>query len=652
MEYEKFYELLLRNGFISEIWGYILDMLNNELKDNKNKEDFLKLSTIYFSLIDDGNIAMSLDKDRLEKKWSSKLEGIHQLLSEKEDPDEKEKVEQEYQSIKEESLKVIKDKLSDIQESNYPEVIGSKRIFDIEDNWLYIKKYNQSRKSIKERIIKLFEDRGDSISDESLDFLDHTINPKDNKKHFELSDGQKKIVKEGLNKNLLVTGGPGTGKTTSVLFTLVNLLLKRPDTFKKIYMVAPSGKASSRIKESVQEGIQLFEESYKDSHKEVFELLDKVQESTIHRLLSVTSSGAFRHNAHDHLPEDAIYVIDEASMIDICLFGSLLEAIPDNAKVFILGDKNQLPSVESGAVFAELLKMKELKNNKVELDESIRFSKDTYIYRLATEINENKTIAYEEGAWENYDKFEVKPTDSSKCPIYFYRYDDNERCRTIIDKLVDTWGEKYYSKLKEAATDLDPNDEDALKSLFKLTKDAKILSAENEGWRGVKYINLRAKRKYINRKGIEDGPGQLMMINTNNPLLQLYNGDSGILVTFIGDSTIYFMTDKRKDDVKIEGKIDNGAIFVKGGFTFYPLTAIKKDEIDLAFAITIHKSQGSDYNNILVILPNKAGHPLLNRQIVYTAITRTKGNTYILSSKERLDEAKEHFIERDTNIAD
>ena len=98
-------------------------------------------------------------------------------------------------------------------------------------------------------------------------------------------------------------------------------------------------------------------------------------------------------------------------------------------------------------------------------------------------------------------------------------------------------------------------------------------------------------------------------------------------------------------DEKLKDKI-----FKIKDFTFYPLRLIAGKEIDLAYAITIHKSQGSDYKNILVILPNVKGHPLLNRQIIYTAITRTKGNTYILSNNDRLIEAKSRLIKRDTNV--
>ena len=140
-----------------------------------------------------------------------------------------------------------------------------------------------------------------------------------------------------------------------------------------------------------------------------------------------------------------------------------------------------------------------------------------------------------------------------------------------------------------------------------------------------------------------------MMVNKNNKSLDLYNGDSGILVTFEDDTTLYFMVRKSTNLVKTEGK-ESDKIFKLGDYTFYPLRLITYDEIDLAYAITIHKSQGSDYKNILVILPTAKGHPLLNRQIIYTAITRTKGNTYILSNQERLNESKDFVIVRDTNI--
>lgn len=99
-----------------------------------------------------------------------------------------------------------------------------------------------------------------------------------------------------------------------------------------------------------------------------------------------------------------------------------------------------------------------------------------------------------------------------------------------------------------------------------------------------------------------------MMINKNNKMLDLYNVDSGILVTFKNDSTLYFMVKKATNLVKKEGKLQD-KIFKINDFIFYPLRLITRSEIDISYAITIHKSQGSDYKNILVILPITKGHP-------------------------------------------
>ena len=146
-----------------------------------------------------------------------------------------------------------------------------------------------------------------------------------------------------------------------------------------------------------------------------------------------------------------------------------------------------------------------------------------------------------------------------------------------------------------------------------------------------------------------------MMINTNNKSLDLYNGDSGILITLENNKNLFFMVKKKTklliDDLKDDSDlslIDD--IFKIGDYVFYPFRFIAVKEIDLAYAITIHKSQGSDYNNLFVILPPQEGHPLLNRQIVYTAITRTKGYTYILSNLRAMNAAKDTVLIRDTNL--
>ena len=143
--------------------------------------------------------------------------------------------------------------------------------------------------------------------------------------------------------------------------------------------------------------------------------------------------------------------------------------------------------------------------------------------------------------------------------------------------------------------------------------------------------------------------GEILMIIKNNRSLDLYNGDSGILVSFENDKSLYFMIKKKTKLLSKDGKRDD-EIFKLGDFVFYPIRMISVAEVNLAYAITIHKSQGSDFNNVLITLPTAIGHPLQNRQILYTAITRTKGFTYILSNKESLEYSSKNVLLRDTNI--
>ena len=641
INYLDFYKILLNMKVINPIWEYILKVIEKQIKDNKDKDYYLVLFTIYFALIDEGNITMSLNSKTLLDKWNHRLTSAKVLLQENGSY-----IEEEFEYVFNTSIHCINNYLVDINEDNLSNVIGNNKMFEIDNNYLYVKKYNVARKGIINSINRLFDNSNASLS--NFDYKEYVDDS------FRLSEGQEKAIVEGINKNLIITGGPGTGKTTSILFLLINLLMNATKDYE-IYLIAPSGKASSRMKESIINGLVHLKEDFKEKHQEIIDIINNLEESTIHRLLAVDNeTNGFYYNKKHQFNDNSIFIIDESSMIDVCLFNSLLEAIPTGAKVYVMGDKNQLPSVECGAVFGELLLKKELKDNIIELDESIRFKKGTKIYELAYRINNGLDLPVDEQSWQDFETFEIKANDDSK-PIYYYLnskegFKDSE----IIGSVVLKWGKEYYSSLQIKASNVDHSDLSYLNQLFDYSEVSKILCAENLGPRGVKQINKLISKVFIDNEVITSMtgyyPGMLMMINKNNKQLDLYNGDSGILVSFKDDPTIYFMVKKASTLVKQEGKLED-QIFKLGAFTFYPLRLITRNEIDLSYAITIHKSQGSDYKNILVILPNKKGHPLLNRQIIYTAITRTKGNTYILANQERLEEAKDFIIKRDTNIA-
>ena len=643
MDYKEYYNLLLENKMITPIWKYVLELIEEEIKDNENKDYYLVIFAIYFSLINDGNITISLNKDVLTKKWESKLDATAILLEESGSYNE-----ESFNKIKDISFNCISNYLQDINTNNLPSLINDNKFFEIEDNYLYVRKYGSARRGVIASMDRLFSTRSNITS--TFKYQDAVASD------FTLSDGQEKAVIEGINKSLVITGGPGTGKTTSILFLLIGLLLNDTDNMR-IYLIAPSGKAAGRMKESIINGLNILTDSFKQDHKDIISKIQNLDKSTIHSLLEIDyETNGFKYNKNRRFPENSIFVIDEASMIDVCLFNALLQAIPTSAKVYIMGDKNQLPSVECGAVFGDLLTKKSIQDNVVELDESKRFKKGTKIFNLAKAVNEGDVLPINDEDWKEYDSFEVliKDDDRKENPIYYYKnHKENVKDKDIVEHVVNKWGNEFFESLQDKATDLDFNDVAHLKEVFEYSEISKILCAENEGPRGIKTINNYVKKHFIDKSKYHSAngyyPGMIMMVNKNNKSLDLDNGDSGLLVTFKDDSTIYFMTKKSSNIAKNQGK-EVDRIFKLGEFTFYPVRMITQEEIDMAYAITIHKSQGSDYPNILVILPTKKGHPLLNRQIVYTAITRTKGTTYILSNIDRLNESKDNLIVRDTNV--
>lgn len=664
MTYKKYIEALKEVRIISPIWELELDFVSNELGDLANKDEILSLFAIYFSLICDGNLYMSLEETKLKEKWEKKLDETLVRLQEKDDS-----YVTVIESIKKESLGLYKS-LASINETNLNKIVGKDKLFIIEGKKLFLRKYYNSRNNIVDKIKKLYVNFDKKTFDVSV--YDKYMGS------FKLKERQADIVRKGVYNNLLVTGGPGTGKTTSVIYLLIALLEEAQKNNEKynIYITATSGKAASRMKESIKSSLERNLGQLKIDNPNIYKILESLEGVTIHRLLGY--NGEFRYNKHNQFSKNSIFVIDEASMIDATIFSALLDAIPEGARVFILGDKDQLPSVECGAVFADLLKCATLSDFIVRLNETNRFDENSKVYKLSQEINEDGT-SLDNRDFIKYDSADFNSVLDGNDDIRYYDDEHGKNDKEIISKILTDWAKKYlkdvvisskkedskqsdekeeikYTGLVNICSDVDYNDDVRLKLIFDQVEYSKILCAENDSERGVKKIN-RAIDKYLYKK--DDTSvcgyhiGEILMINRNDYQLDLYNGDMGIVVQFKDDPMLYFMVSKDSSlplpNVKKDNKIFT-KITTKTKYVFYPIHMISKEEIDLAFAITVHKSQGSDYRNILVVLPSKSGHPLLNRQIVYTAITRTKGNTFIYSNMDNLKISKERVLTRDTDI--
>ena len=699
---------------ISPLWEKVLDMLKS-LEPNIS-EDVLSIFCIYFSLLDDGNICIPLNSQRLYEKWMKKWKGLF-LAENEENYEQQRQGEPDFKKIIQTVCEPDNTGVMKISAESLPNLIEDVSIYSGTDvqagtnaqgtaeynsspkydkpfvidsvndcRWLFASKYHKAKRSIENRINAIMKANntataeeaektkntlGNEGYDEKTKIREYFKKLTDDNSHTPmiLKDEQLDTIVRGLGENLIITGGPGTGKTTVVCYLLWELMLRNPAYLDyHVYLAAPSGKAADRMKESISGTLSKLQIK-DDIEKKIFNKLNSAQSSTIHRLLSYNpAENSFSYNAQNRFEDNSIFVIDEASMIDITLFSSLIEAIPDTAAVYILGDKDQLPSVQAGAVLGELLAKK--LDSVAELKESSRFNDNSDVGRLKNAIQQNKpldrNLAFFESweSWKQKNTFEIpdnacKNSSSKEFPVKTFVLKDSNSNYGIskekqIEEIITKWSEVFYDDLMDTIPQ-DLSDQKALNTLWNKIISARILCAERRGIRGTERINENICKHIIKRNRItslENGEfftGQLLILTKNQTMFSLYNGDSGIVIEHKGLKYLMVKKDIKEDTEQDFGKFAGG-IFRNGSYMFYPLYLLPKESIETAYAITIHKSQGSGYNAILIFLPEQSGHPLLNRQIAYTAITRTEGSTYIVADYDTLEKARSTVIERDTLI--
>ena len=417
----------------------------------------------------------------------------------------------------------------------------------------------------------------------------------------------------------VISGGPGTGKTTTVTKLLALLLKVQPDLLIK--MVAPTGKAAARLTESISNALTEL-----DLDPELKEKIPS-EASTIHRLLGVkANSNHFRHNQNKKLHLDLL-LVDEASMVDLSLMAKLLMALPDHARLILLGDKDQLASVEAGAVlgdicafiesgyskekaqlladltgFSSLLKGRHtasaMADNLCLLRKSYRFDQDSGIGYLAKAVNSGRASSRQ-----------ILKLCSDYNDLSYFA--NNELGFSELDKLILSG---YTPYLKSLTVITEKNRDDA-KQLLKIFNQFKILCATRLGEWGVAGINKRCeniliKAGLINKQVMlqENGynswyPGRPVMITQNNYHLGLYNGDIGICLL------------NEENQLRVYFQMADG--------TVADFQSSRLPSFETVFAMTVHKSQGSEFAHTVLALPEN--HlPVVTRELIYTGITRAK----------------------------
>ena len=619
---EKLMNALVECGAISLLQKRLLDAIPEFCPDADSH--LIDLLSLLLCRQSRGDTRIPLDLDKLETRLLSTLESftIPCNLAYKES---------------------IRNAVAKMNDGGYEGIIGTgdseksffKKPFTLKDNYLYPSKYFYSKLVVEKRVRELFVARPFDKSNVTKYIESVAAFTKDSAGNpVHLEEAQAEAILRGVYENLIITGGPGTGKTTVIFFLLRELYCSHPELLEHpLYLAAPSGKAADRMKESIVNSMNLVCSEEFENNFAVYDKIAKAETYTIHRLLGyLPNENKFFHNEDNPFPENAVFVIDESSMVDITLFGAFLKAVPLSAKLFLLGDADQLPPVDAGAVLGDLLGAKV--DSTVKLTISRRFNKNSEIGQLASLKNVENRFAFKPvSSWA--------ASETSQNAVQLLAISP-EISRTEIDSLLKKWFEQYMLDFATLASQIDPKKEcssqdtesQLRQKVWNICTYSKILSAERQGIIGTDSINQYIGH-FVEKQTFEKYRGKkvckMLMLVKNQKTFRLYNGDMCVLCyDKFGESYVMF---KKGND-----------------FVFYPTYLFPKDVFEPAYASTIHKAQGSEYDHVLMFLPTRLGHPLLNRQILYTGITRAKQSVTIVATPETFKAACETVIERDTGI--
>ena len=456
---------------------------------------------------------------------------------------------------------------------------------------------------------------------------------------FELNEKQIEAVKKvAQNRFVVVTGGPGTGKTT-VVCAMLRALMARGVDMDEIALAAPTGRAAQRMGEALRDQCMKAKDLDKDMRKKI----ESLDGSTIHSLLGGFPPN-WKYTDENTLPLKLV-VVDESSMVDLHLMKALIAALPTDCRLVLLGDKDQLPSVDTGAVLGDIVGMREAPF-VVSLTESKRFTKE--FAECANAVNDGDMekftkvapeVSANDGAW--LASFDGETTVNRCFRCVLPEKANPSACHARLVEWASHYGLLGGGRLVELASDPKLKDDAALtngefsekaKTLFAALYQSRILTVVRNGPFGVHGVNeLLVKARFDGRLPFNPlvKAGVPVIITRNTPTRRLWNGDVGVTVEGVSGMVVMF---PRGDKV-----------------VSCPVGLLPEHE--LAYAMTVHKSQGSEFENVMVVLPDDKDHPLLNRQIVYTGITRAKKRAVIVGTEGALSTALSRKIERDTGIA-
>ena len=449
----------------------------------------------------------------------------------------------------------------------------------------------------------------------------------------------------------IVTGGPGTGKTTTVVRLLA--LLQAPaveqGTALRIRLAAPTGKAAARLTESISQQVRSLQVPEAVREKIPTEV------TTVHRLLgSRPGTRHFRHHAGNLLPLDVL-VVDEASMIDLEMMANLLDALPPHARLVLLGDKDQLASVEAGAVLGDLCRDAEAgwyspgtrqwlesvsgeslagSGLQEDLDASHPLAQQVVMLRYSRRFGEGSGIG-QLARWVNQQNPEQARLllDAGSHDLSCLRLkSEHDRAleRLVLDgQGGDAQGYRYYLNLLRTTRPAaqtprdDPRWTDWARQLLQAFDAFQLLCAVRKGPWGVEGLNQRITAALLKARLIDSDQqwyeGRPVLMTRNDYGLGLMNGDIGIALKLPE-------SDGGPQVLRVAFPRNDG----QGGVRF--VLPSRLNDVETVYAMTVHKSQGSEFAHTALILPD-ALNPVLTKELIYTGITRAKDRFSLIETR-------------------
>ena len=491
----------------------------------------------------------------------------------------------------------------------------------IENSKIYLRRYFEYEKDTAAEILHRASSSAEILPPEIVSAAEKLLSALD------ITEEEKKIsVMNALSKKIsFISGGPGTGKTSLAVNIILLYIKKKLLKYERpsIALCAPTGKAAAHLKKSVEGALLKIKENDK-----IKNLFDKelnyvpLKGETVQKLIGAKiGSISAKFNKNEPLPHGLI-IADETSMFDLSLMKKLFSALSPSASIVFLGDKDQLASVQSGSVFGDICSIAKketgeksdnaecLSKSITVLKKSFRFDPDKGIGKISKAVNESDVKA----VWDAFSSDDnIRFIENNELSFQGFR----KRLKEIIESEIIRYSKDfpYIFPVENAKPE----------ELLARMKNIQILSALRKGPGGFSEINAIAEEIFSLTGNIYHG--MPVMAVENDYDMKIFNGDTGIIC-----------------------KEDRLNAYFPGDDALRKINPYLLKSYEKSFCMTVHKSQGSEFENVIFVLPNEDSR-VLTKELIYTALTRAKKNITVIGSKEILNAGILRKTERSSGLS-